>query len=177
MVGRAVIFIAGFTLAFAIMGAAASTLGGLLAEHKNLLLKIFGVIMALLGLHMTGALNFNVLNYEKRFFRHTVTRGPHGALLMGFAFALGWSPCIGPILAVILGMAAVAGTAWKGVALLLAYSAGMAVPLLAAAFLTARFFKFIARYKHAMRWVELCAGVIFIALGVLIFLDKLMFVA
>ncbi|PIU19390.1 MAG: cytochrome C biogenesis protein, partial [Elusimicrobia bacterium CG08_land_8_20_14_0_20_59_10] len=119
---------------------------------------------------------FNFLNYEKRFSMRGLAGGAGGAFLMGFAFALGWSPCIGPMLGAILGMAAVSGTAAKGMALLLAYSAGLAVPLLAAAFLTARFFAFIARYKNAMRWVELTAGVILIILGVLLFLDKLMFV-
>jgi len=176
VVGRAAIFIAGFTLAFALMGAAASALGGLLFAHKEILLKVFGAVLILLGAHMTGVLNFNFLNYEKRFSMRGLAGGAGGAFLMGFAFALGWSPCIGPMLGAILGMAAVSGTAAKGMALLLAYSAGLAVPLLAAAFLTARFFAFIARYKNAMRWVELTAGVILIILGVLLFLDKLMFV-
>ncbi len=176
VVGRAGIFIAGFTLTFCLMGAAASGIGGLLAAHKDALIKVFGVLMVLLGVHMTGIFNLPFLNYEKRFFKRTVTHGPHGAFLMGFAFALGWSPCIGPILAVILGMAAAAGTAGKGVALLAAYSAGMALPLLAAAFLTARFFAFVARFKGAMRYVEIAAGVVLAAAGVLLFLDKLMFV-
>ena len=177
VVGNAVIFIAGFTLAFALMGAAASSVGDLLASQKDLLMKVFGVVMVLLGLHMTGLFNLNFLNYEKRFSMRGITQGPAGSFLMGFAFALGWSPCIGPILAVILGMAAVAGTAGKGVALLVAYSAGMAVPLLAAAFLTARFFSFMARFKSAMRYVEITAGVIVAAAGVLLFFDKLMFIA
>lgn len=176
VVGNAAVFVAGFTLTFALMGAAASSAGGLLASHKDALIKIFGVAMALLGLHMTGLFNLNFLNYEKRFSMRGITQGPAGSFLMGFAFALGWSPCIGPILAVILGMAAVAGTAGKGVALLLTYSAGMALPLLAAAFLTGRFFAFMARFKTAMRYVEIAAGVILTAAGVLLFLDKLMFV-
>ena len=177
VVGNAAIFIAGFTLAFALMGAAASGIGELLAEHKDVLTKVFGVLMVLLGAHMTGLFNLNFLNYEKRFSTRGLAQGPLGSFLMGFAFALGWSPCIGPILAVILGMAAVAGTASKGVALLLAYSAGLAVPLLAAAFLTARFFSFMARFKSAMRYVEIAAGIIVAAAGVLLFLDKLMFIA
>ena len=177
VVGNAAIFIAGFSLAFALMGAAASGIGELLAEHKDVLMKVFGVTMVLLGAHMTGLFNLNLLNYEKRFSTRGLAQGPLGSFLMGFAFALGWSPCIGPILAVILGMAAVAGTASKGVALLLAYSAGMAVPLLAAAFLTARFFAFMARFKGAMRYVEIAAGVILAAAGVLLFFDKLMFIA
>jgi len=176
VVGRASIFIAGFTIAFALMGAAASSLGGLLFAHKDLLMKVFGVILVLLGLHMTALLNLNFLNYEKRISMRGLAGGPWGAFLMGFAFALGWSPCIGPILGAILGMAAVSGTATKGVLLLLAYSAGLAVPLLAAALLTARFFILLARFKSAMRWVELSAGVILIVVGILLFLDKLMFV-
>ncbi|MEK7721257.1 MAG: cytochrome c biogenesis protein CcdA [Elusimicrobiota bacterium] len=175
VVGNALIFIAGFTLAFALMGAAASSIGKLLASHKDALMKVFGVVMVLLGAHMTGLFNFNFLNYEKRFSTRGIARGPAGSFLIGFAFALGWSPCIGPILAVILGMAAVSGAAAKGVALLLAYSAGMALPLLAAAFLTAEFFAVVARFKTAMRYVELTAGIILAAAGALLFFDKLMF--
>lgn len=177
VVGNAGIFIAGFTLAFALMGAAASGIGELLAAHKDALMKVFGVLMVLLGVHMTGVFNLNFLNYEKRFSTRGLAQGPVSSFLMGFAFALGWSPCIGPILAVILGMASVAGTASKGVALLLAYSAGMAVPLLAAALLTARFFAFMARFRGAMRYVEITAGVILAVAGVLLFLDRLMFIA
>jgi len=140
------------------------------------LMKVFGAVMVVLGAHMTGLFSPDFLNYDKHFSTRSITRGPAGSFLMGFAFALGWSPCIGPILAVILGMAAVAGTAGKGVALLAVYSAGMAVPLLAAAFLTARFFAFMARFKRAMRYVEITAGMILAAAGVLLFLDKLMFV-
>jgi len=123
---------------------------------------------------MTGLLNLKFLNYEKRFSLRGLAGGPAGAFLMGFAFALGWSPCIGPMLAFILGLAAVSGTAAKGVALLLVYSAGMAVPFLAAAFLTARFFAFIGHFKGALRYIEVAAGVILIAAGALLFFDRLM---
>ena len=175
VVGNAAIFIAGFTLAFALMGAAASSIGDLLAAHKDVLMKVFGVVMVLFGAHMTGLFNLNLLNYDKHFSTRGLAQGPAGSFMMGFAFALGWSPCIGPILAVILGMAAVSGTAAKGVSLLLAYSAGMALPLLAAAFLTAKFFTFIARYRSAMRYVEITAGLILAAAGALLFFDKLIF--
>jgi len=177
VVGRAAIFIAGFTLAFCVMGAAASGVGDLLAAHKQALVKVLGAVMVLFGAHMAGLFNINLLNYEKRFSLRHITHGPAGSFLMGFAFALGWSPCIGPILAVILGMAAVAGTAGKGVALLLAYSAGMAVPLLAAAFLTARFFAFMAHHRTAIRYAEIAAGIVLAAAGVLLFMNKLMFYA
>jgi len=175
VVVSALIFTAGFTLAFTLMGAAASGIGELLADHRELLMKVFGVVMVLLGVHMTGLFNINFLNYEKRFSMSGLAEGPAGAFLMGFAFALGWSPCIGPILAVILGMASVSGTMAKGMALLLAYSAGMALPLLVAALLTAEFFAVMARFKTAMRYIEIAAGVILAAAGALLFFDKLMF--
>jgi len=172
--GNALVFIAGFTAAFAALGAAASTVGGLLAEYKPLLLKGFGAMMVLLGLHMTGLFNLGFLNYEKRFSARGIAQGPAGSFVMGFAFALGWSPCIGPILAVILGMAAVSGTALKGVALLVAYSAGLGLPLLIAALLTARFFSFAARWRGAMRWVEIACGALITAAGLLLFFDRFM---
>lgn len=176
VVGSAAIFIIGFSTAFAGMGAAASGIGALLFDYKYVLMKVFGAVMVLLGAHMMGLLNLNFLNYEKRFSARGITHGPFGAFLMGFAFALGWSPCIGPILAVILGMAAVSGTAAKGMLLLLAYSAGMALPLLAAAALTVKFFSLMARFRTGMRYVEIAAGAVLAAAGALLFFDKLMFI-
>lgn len=172
---NALLFVAGFSLAFSVMGAAASSVGDLLSTYKPVLLKAFGVLMALLGVHMTGLVNLNVLNYDKRFSMRPLGGSYWGSFLMGFAFALGWSPCIGPILAGILSMAAVAGNANKGVTLLLAYSAGMAVPFMIAAFLTVRFFAFIGKFKNALRRVEIAAGLLLIAAGVLLFFDRLMF--
>lgn len=171
---NALLFTAGFSMAFAAMGAAASSIGGLLAEHKTALLKIFGVIMALLGVHMTGLVNINPLNYEKRASMRSLAGGGAGSLLMGFAFALGWSPCIGPILAGILMMAA-GQAVTKGVALLFVYSMGLALPFILAAFLTTRFFAFIGKFKSALRYVEIAAGVLLIAVGALLFFDRLMF--
>jgi len=171
----ALIFIAGFTLTFAAMGAAASGIGGLLNDYKYQLMKALGVMMVLFGVHMTGLINLNFLNYEKRLNTRGLAQGPFGAFFMGLAFALGWSPCIGPILATILGLAAASGTAGKGVLLLVVYSAGMAIPLLIAAAAAAKFFALMARFKTAMRYVEIVAGVVLAAAGVLLFLDKLVF--
>ncbi|HBW22200.1 MAG: hypothetical protein A2X28_00600 [Elusimicrobia bacterium GWA2_56_46] len=172
---NALVFVSGFSLAFSLMGAAASAMGGLLAAHKGTLLKVFGVMMALLGVHMTGLVNLNPLNYDKRFSMRTLGGNYPGSFLMGFAFALGWSPCIGPILASILAMAAVSGGTYKGISLLLAYSAGLAAPLMLAALLTAQFFAFVGRFKKALRLVEAAAGVVLIAAGILLFFNRLMF--
>jgi cytochrome c-type biogenesis protein len=173
---NALAFVAGFSLVFSLMGAAVTGIGALLADHRALLLKIFGAMMALFGAHMTGLVNLNPLNYDKRFSMRALGGGYPGSFLMGGAFALGWSPCIGPILAGILSMAAVSGDFWKGGTLLLAYSAGLALPFIAAAFLTARFFALVSRFKKALRWVEVIAGVLLIGVGVLLFFDRLMFI-
>ena len=173
---NALAFVAGFSLVFSLMGAAVTGIGALLADHRAPLLKIFGVLMILLGAHMTGLVNLNPLNYEKRFSMRSLGGGYPGSFLMGGAFALGWSPCIGPILGGILSMAAVSGDFWKGATLLLAYSAGLAVPFIAAAFLTARFFALVGRFKKALRWVEVVSGVLLIAVGALLFFDRLMFI-
>lgn len=172
---NALVFAAGFSLAFSIMGAAASAIGDLLAAHKTVLLKVFGVIMMVLGVHMTSLVRLNPLNYHKRFSTRTLGGGYTGSLLMGFAFALGWSPCIGPILAGILAIAAVSGEAWKGISLLLVYSAGLAAPFIAAAFLTARFFAVLSKFRSVLRYVEIAAGAMLIAAGALLFFDRLMF--
>jgi cytochrome c-type biogenesis protein len=176
LAGRAALFIAGFSLAFALLGAGASSAGALLAAHKELLLKVLGLVLVLLGLHMTGLFEIAALNYERRLSLKKVAGGAWGAFLMGFAFALGWSPCIGPILGGILGLAAVAGTAGKGVALLLVYSAGLALPLMAAALMTAKFLAFTARWRGVMAKVERGAGLVLALAGLLLFFDRLMFV-
>jgi len=173
---NALAFVTGFSIVFSLMGAAVAGIGDLLAGHKEILLKVFGVLMALMGVHMTGLINLNPLNYEKRFSMRSLGGGYPGSLLMGAAFALGWSPCIGPILAGILSLAAVSGAAGRGMSLLLVYSAGLAVPFIAAAFLTARFFALAGRFKKSLRWVEIAAGVMLIAVGALLFFDRLMFI-
>ncbi|MCG2726008.1 MAG: cytochrome c biogenesis CcdA family protein [Elusimicrobia bacterium] len=167
-------FTAGFSIAFSFLGAAASSLGNILFEYKYILLKIFGIVLFFMGIHMTGILNFKVLNYEKRFSMKKIKPGHLGSFFMGFAFALGWSPCIGPILAGILALAASSEKILQGIALLFVYSMGLAIPFILSALLTARFFKWIAKYKNALRYTEKVAGIIIAILGILLFFNKLM---
>jgi len=176
ILSRAFLFIVGFSAVFIAMGAAASSLGILLLKHKIILLKIFGAATVILGLHTANIWNIKFLNYEKKLHIGTESGSALGAVLTGFAFALGWSPCIGPVLGGILAMAAVSGTAMKGVLLLSAYSAGIAVPLIAAAMLTAKFLDLASRFKKSMRYIELISGLILIIIGLLLFFDKLMFI-
>lgn len=170
----ALLFCLGFSIIFSLMGAAASSIGIVLFKYKEILLKIIGLAVIVFGLHMTGILNLKILNYENRPFLKKEKTGSISSLLLGMGFALGWSPCIGPILASILAMAAASESVWRGVFLLFIYSIGMALPFILAAFLTARFFKWVYKYKTAMRYVEPTAGVILIFVGILLFFNKLM---
>jgi len=166
-------FTAGFSIAFSLLGAAASSVGNLLFEYKDIFLKILGFILFFMGIHMTGLLNFKTLNYEKRFSMKKIKPGRLGSFLMGFAFALGWSPCIGPILAGILALAAGSDKIYQGVTLLFVYSMGLAIPFILSALLTAKFFQWIAKYKKTLFYTERVAGIIIAILGVLLFFNKL----
>ena len=166
-------FTAGFSIAFSLLGAAASSVGNLLFEYKDIFLKILGFILFFMGLHMTGIISFRALNYDKHFSMRKIKPGHLGSFLMGFAFALGWSPCIGPILAGILAMAAGSAKIYQGVALLFVYSIGLAMPFILSALLTAKFFKWIAAHKKTLFYTEKVAGIIITILGILLFFNKL----
>src|SRR5215467_6303710 len=123
-------FILGFSVVFITLGAISTEVGQLLARYKSLLAQVAGVVIILFGLHLTGIFRINALYTDARL--HNVKGGstPLGAFLIGFAFAFGWTPCVGPILAVILGFAAAQDSLVKGIALLMVYSLGLAVPFL-----------------------------------------------
>src|ERR1017187_5333920 len=138
-------FILGFSVVFITLGAISTEVGQLLARYKSTLAQVAGVVIILFGLHLTGIFRINALYSDKRL--HNVKGGSTlgGAFLIGLAFAFGWTPCVGPILAVILGFAAEQDSVLKGIALLAVYSLGLAVPFLLTAFLLERFLKF---YSH-----------------------------
>src|SRR5581483_3875752 len=123
-------FVFGFTLAFIALGATASTLGSFLREHQVIVRQIGGIILVIIGLHLTGILKIPFLYWQKRFEYHPARPGYPASFIMGVIFAIAWSPCIGPILGSILVLATSAATLQSGVFLLLAYSLGLAVPFL-----------------------------------------------
>jgi len=164
-----VFFVAGFAVTFSLMGAASSTIGRLLYDNSTLISKVSGILLMLFGLHLTGAFNIKLLNYEKRLSMSRFQPGILGAFFMGIAFAVGWSPCIGPVLAGILLMAGTAGTATQGVLLLFAYSMGLGLPFLAAGILTGRFFKAMSSYRRFLNYTEIAAGIILILAGISLF--------
>jgi cytochrome c-type biogenesis protein len=127
-------FVGGFTIVFTVLGATASALGGLLYEHLDTALRVAGAVLIVFGLHTLGVLRWSALAGEHRpVAMHLVGRGPRRAVALGAAFALGWTPCIGPILATILTRAAEDSSLLEGMLLLLLYSIGLGLPFIAIA--------------------------------------------
>ena len=167
------IFVLGFSLVFVALGASATAVGKLLVARLPLLSKIAGIVLILFGLHTMGVFRMAFLDQEKRVHARRKPAGPLGALLVGIAFAFGWTPCIGPILGGILAIAGSKDSISQGVLLLAVYSLGLGIPFLLTSLAINQFFgaaKKIRRYYHA---VELTSGGLLIAIGVLILTGQL----
>ena len=166
-------FVLGFSLVFISLGASASAVGGVLRENLGLMKKIAGVGIIILGLHLAGLLPIPALLRERRLSGEPTSPGMGRAFVAGIFFAFGWTPCVGPILAGILAMAATAETLTRGVLLLAAYSLGLGIPfVLSAAFLNA-FLSFFKGMKGYLRQLEVASGALLILVGGLIFTDHM----
>lgn len=166
-------FILGFSVVFIALGAVATGVGQFANEYHNLLAKVAGIVVIVFGLHLTGLVKIKALYADKRL--HDVKGGSSalGSFAVGFAFAFGWTPCIGPILATILVFAGAQETVFKGVLLLAIYSLGLAVPFLLTSLGVDRFLGFYGRFRRHLHTVEVMSGVLLIAVGVLIFMNNL----
>lgn len=169
---HSIMFVLGFSIVFVTLGAISTGIGQLTARYKSTLAQVAGVVIILFGLHLTGIFKIKALYSDKRL--HNVKGGstPWGAFVVGFAFAFGWTPCVGPILAVILGFAAEQNSLAKGILLLAIYSLGLAVPFLLTSLGIERFLKFYNRFKFHMHALEVASGVLLIALGGLLVLGR-----
>jgi len=165
-------FILGFSIVFVTLGAISTEVGQLLARYKSLLSEIAGVVIILFGLHLTGIFKIKALYTDARLHSVKGSSTPWGAFVIGFAFAFGWTPCVGPILAVILGFAAAQDSVTKGIVLLAIYSLGLAVPFLLTSLGIERFLKFYSRFRAHMRALEIASGVLLIFLGVLLVMGR-----
>ncbi len=165
-------FIAGFSIVFVTLGAISTEVGQLAAQYKAVLARVAGVLIIVFGLHLTGILRIKALYADKRL--HSVKGGstPWGAFVIGFAFAFGWTPCVGPILSVILGFAAAQDSVSKGIFLLTIYSLGLAVPFLLTSLLMERFLRFYGHFRSFMHVIEVLSGGLLIALGLLLVFGK-----
>jgi cytochrome c-type biogenesis protein len=165
-------FILGFSVVFITLGAISTEVGQLLARYKSFLAQFAGVVIIIFGLHLTGVFKIKALYADKRM--HDLKGGatPLGAFVIGFAFAFGWTPCVGPVLAGILTLAAAQDTVMKGILLLAVYSLGLAVPFLITSLGIERFLKFYSRFRAHMHALEVASGALLIALGVLLVIGR-----
>jgi len=170
---HSLIFIAGFTTVFVFLGASATYIGSFLQEHMGIFRKVGGALIVIFGIHVTGVVPVNMLLGEKRLTVHRKPAGYIGSFLVGIAFAAGWTPCIGPILASILMVAATEDTVYHGIALLLIYSLGLGLPFFLASLAMHQFLVFFNRFKKHIRLLEIITGVFLITVGVLIFTNYL----
>jgi cytochrome c-type biogenesis protein len=161
----ALFFVLGFSTVFIALGATASALGGLLSAHMGTLTLIAGAFIILMGLHFLGLFRIAAFYKEARF---TIVKleGSVGAYLMGLAFAFGWTPCIGPILASILALAGSENTVGQGAVLLAVYSAGLGIPFMLAAFAMRPFLGFMQKFRKHMMWVEKAMGAFLVLTGI-----------
>jgi cytochrome c-type biogenesis protein len=161
----ALLFVAGFSTVFVALGASASVIGALVLANSYWLTKVAGVVIIVMGLHFLGITPIAFLMQEKRM-EMAKPVGLWGAYVMGLAFAFGWTPCIGPILATILAIAASKATVAKGAGLLAVYSAGLGIPFLIAAFAVEPFAALLARFRRHLGVVEKAMGGLLVLTGI-----------
>jgi len=165
-------FILGFSVVFIALGLAATGVGQVLGMYKHTLARVAGVVIIIFGLHLTGIFKIKALYTDARLHNVKGSSTPLGAFVIGFAFAFGWTPCLGPILSGILAVAAEQSTLVKGAFLLAVYSLGLAMPFLLTALLLERFLKFYSRFRSHMHALEVASGALLIALGVLLVIGR-----
>ncbi|MBN8941822.1 MAG: cytochrome c biogenesis protein CcdA [Rhizobiales bacterium] len=164
-VSLALVFVAGFTTVFVLLGASASMIGQVIRVHSATLGSIAGVAIIIMGLHFLGLFRIPLL-YRQAKVDIVPKAGPAGAYVMGLAFAFGWTPCIGPVLAAILAVAASEMTVYRGALLLATYSVGLGIPFVLAALAIRRFLRFAAAVKKRLRVIEMMMGGLLVATGI-----------
>jgi len=173
---HAVAFVLGFSVLFVALGASIGLLGSVLSGYMPVLRHVAGVLLVVMGLHIMGVFRIPFLYYEKRLTYEGGSRPSYWrSLLIGGAFAAGWTPCIGPILAGIFTLAWTTQTAAQGALLLAVYSAGLGLPFLLAGLGVSRLMGFLRRMNPYMRTVEIVSGALVVVVGVLVFFNSLVF--
>jgi cytochrome c-type biogenesis protein len=165
---NSLMFILGFSAVFIALGAVATGIGQFMNIYRRQLMQVAGVVIIIFGLHLIGVFKIKALLADKRLHDVKGSGTALGAFLIGFAFAFGWTPCIGPILAGVLAIASSQDTVVKGVLLLAVYSAGLAVPFLLTSLGVERFLAFYSRFRRHLHTVEVVSGVFLVVVGALI---------
>lgn len=166
---HAIAFVIGFSVIFIALGASFSVAGALLLDYRDWIRRIGGVLIVVFGLYLAGLLRIGILGRTQQIRLGAKPAGYAGSFIVGLTFAIGWTPCVGPILGAILSLAGTADTVRQGVGLLAAYSAGLGTPFLLSAVALGVFLKFFRRYRPFIPVVERFAGVVLVTVGLLVF--------
>jgi cytochrome c-type biogenesis protein len=166
---HALAFVVGFSLVFVSLGASFSAAGQILLDYRDIIRQVGGVLIVVFGLYIAGVLNFGPFSRTRQWQLREKPAGYLGSFVVGLTFAIGWTPCVGPILGAILSLAGTAETVTRGIGLLVAYSAGLGVPFVLSAVALGVFLKLFRRYRPFIPIVERGAGVILVVVGVLVF--------
>jgi cytochrome c-type biogenesis protein len=166
---HALLFVSGFSLVFILLGASATALGRALNYYQVWLQRLGGALIILFGLLCLGVFSPRLLSQERRLHLERKPVGYLGSVLVGMAFAAGWTPCIGPVLGAILGLAATSTDVSRGMLLLAVYSAGLALPFLVAAVAVDSFLDWFQRFRRFLPWVMRISGVMLVFVGILLF--------
>ena len=167
-----ILFSLGFSIVFIIFGAASTYLGKILLQNSHELRIAAGILIIIFSLHIIGIINLKFLNYEKRIQTKSNTNF-YSPILIGMAFAFGWTPCIGPILGSILALAATEDSINKGILLLFFYSFGLAIPFILSGYLIQKFLIFSKNFKRNIKLVSRLGGIILLITGILILTNQL----
>jgi len=167
-----ILFTIGFSIVFIVFGAASTFLGQVLLKNSYELRIIAGLVIVILSLHIIGVINLKFLNYEKRI-QTNISKNLFSPILIGMAFAFGWTPCIGPILGSILVLASTEDSLAKGILLLSFYSIGLAIPFILSGYLMQKFLTFSKNFRQNMNKVSKIGGIILLITGILIITNQL----
>jgi cytochrome c-type biogenesis protein len=162
-------FIVGFSVVFISLGASVSAAGQFLLDYRDAIRRVGGALIILFGLYISGVLKIGFLGRTQQWQIREKPAGYLGSLAVGITFAIGWTPCVGPILGAILSLGATSETVLRGIGLLIAYSAGLGVPFLLSAMALGAFLRFFKQYRRFIPVVERAAGVLLVVVGVLVF--------
>jgi cytochrome c-type biogenesis protein len=168
---HSITFVLGFSVVFIALGASFSAAGQMLFQYRDWIRRLGGLLIIVFGLYIAGLLNVGLFSRTQQWQIREKPAGFIGSFLVGVTFAIGWTPCVGPILGAILSLAGTAETVQRGVGLLAAYSAGLGVPFLLSAIALGGFLKFFKRYRPFIPVVERGAGVLLVAVGVLVLMN------
>jgi len=165
---HAVAFIVGFSFVFISLGLSSSFLGNVFSRYETWIMRIGGLMLVVMGINMLGVLKIPFLNREKMVHLKEKPVGLVGSFVVGVTFSLGWTPCIGPVLASILLIASAGGSPFAGVHLLGLYSLGLAIPFFVAAILVTRLMGLMRRYGHIVKHTSMVLGCLLIVIGILL---------